>query len=402
MQTLDQILKLNPKSSNTLVAVNSFVSELVPIFHSDPYRIKETDTVKSLYDKFRKKELGGWCSLAAEYLVELLREMGISAYIYDYGFKGTEFTHMVVVAEGYLIDPYFSKHYVDSKGNLLKFNDLIGMLKNQDFSFSVVYGGNLKTKRIDDEKGHKFITIKPKDWETSLLNGWCEKGLDEILEAEFSVKNPHLLMLKEVKAFHPYPLIPELSSITKVETLADVLKLQEFVFTTIPYTEKPLEEIGSFTLTYRRFKKKEVGGWCGLNAEYLRRLLVCYGVKVTPYNYGLRSSRFTHVCLIVTFDGMEFLIDPYFNKIYTYKGDFPLQFSDLLRLIRDDKTNVIVPQYGKGQKPVWQEAEKDFVMQSGEQFEKSVFNFFYSIGLKQSLLDIFGYKNPLSLLLIKI
>lgn len=202
---------------------------------------------------------------------------------------------------------------------------------------------------------------------------------------------------------HPFPRIPELASITEVRSLNDVLKLQEFVFSTIPYTNAPFEETEySFTLTYERFKKKELGGWCGLNAEYFRRLLVCYGVKVEPYNYGIASSRFTHVCLLVTFDNIEFLLDPYFNRIYTYENDFPLQFPDLMRLIREKKLDKIKSRYGAGRKSVWKNQIGRFLLESGSEFEKEVFLFFRSIGLDPELERVFGSKNPLCMLSIKI
>lgn len=402
MLTLEEILKLDPNSVETLFIVNDFVSELIPIFHSSPYRVGEGDTVESLYESFKKKELGGWCSLSAEYLVMVLNKMDISARVYNYGLPDTEFTHMTVLAGGYLLDPYFNKHFADFEGNALQFERLKRWLIDSSSPFQAIYGASLKTKRVDEEGAHKFVTLTGEEWYKSLLDSWWKKGLEDVLLRTFGKADPHLLMLRGAATTHPFPHIPELGAVPEARNLKDVLALQEFVFSTIPYTKDPLEDIGSFTLAYRGFKKREIGGWCGLNAEYFRRLLICYGVKVRPYNYGLVSTRFTHVCVIVNFDGIEYLLDPYFNKIYTYKDDFPLPFQDLLRLIQKGETSCITSQFGSGKKPVWHEDLEDFVPESGDSFENNVFDFFQSIGLNESLMDVFGYVNPLALLLIKI
>lgn len=198
MLTLQDILNLNHKSDNSLIHINGFISELIPVFHSFPYRITKEDTVEHLYDRFIKREIGGWCGLFTKYMVMILEKCGISAYVYNYGIKGTEFTHTIIVAKDYFWDPYFDKFYVDNNGKLIKMQRLLKMIKEGNYSFFPVYGSSNKTKRIDQMGGHKFITISGKEWEESLMKSWREKFLVNIMSEKFNTSNPYYLMLHKV------------------------------------------------------------------------------------------------------------------------------------------------------------------------------------------------------------
>jgi len=202
----------------------------------------------------------------------------------------------------------------------------------------------------------------------------------------------------------------EAIGVKNVNSMEDLLKIQEFVFEAIPYTETPFaKKVGievddraevDLLDVYIKCKHKDIGGWCGMNAEYFRLVLVTYGVKCWPYNYGIHDTRFSHVCVVVEFDGMQFLMDPYFNRVYSYKNDFLLRFPELVSLIQSRNTNVITSRYGTSKKPV--EVQDGFIDRTGGEFEDSVFEFFYSIGMESALQNVFGEDNPHLLMLIKI
>jgi len=196
MLTLEDIWSLEPGTPNSLITINDFVSGLIPIFHSSPYRIKEGDTVESLYNRFLRREIGGWCGLFTAFSVMLLKQKGFSAYPYNYGIIGTEFTHVVVIASGFLIDPYFNKYYADDGGGILTLEDLKSRVK--DRNFRVVYGSSVMTKRIDKEVGHKFISLTGKEWEDSLMESWSKKSFEKILTNKFGEPNPNLMLLRKL------------------------------------------------------------------------------------------------------------------------------------------------------------------------------------------------------------
>lgn len=194
MLTLDDIYKLDPNSVETLLSINAFVSELVPVI-KPPYRIKEEDTIESLYERFINREIGGWCGLTTEYMRILLNKCGISAYVYNYGFRNTQFTHTVIVANGYLLDPYFNKHYVDATGRLMSLETLLRMITDRDFSFSSVYESSIKTKRIDIVGKSGFLYLTGREWEETLMDAWAQKAFHEKLRSVFGDDKPCLLML---------------------------------------------------------------------------------------------------------------------------------------------------------------------------------------------------------------
>lgn len=152
---------------------------------------------------------------------------------------------------------------------------------------------------------------------------------------------------------------------------------------------------------YSRCKNLKTGGWCGLNAEYLRLVLAGFGLRCWPYNYGILQNELTHVCLVVELDGIRFLLDPYFNRVYRYRGDFYLSFDDLIRLVQERKFGVITSSYGKGKKMV-QTDGGNFVSKLGHVLESDVMEAFRMHGFEKIATSVFGTPNPLLLMLIKI
>lgn len=199
MLTLKDIYQFDLNSKKFLNSINDFISELIPIFSSCPYEIKKEDTIEDLYEKFRNREIGGWCGLFTSYMLMILNKCGIDAYAYNYGLCNTEFTHMVVIANGYLLDPYFNKVYIDKAGELITFKTLLQMIADRDFSFSCSYGQSIKTKRIDKGEKYEFITLSGYEWEKSLMQSWIIKSFDDIMMEKFGDVNPYLLLLHNLK-----------------------------------------------------------------------------------------------------------------------------------------------------------------------------------------------------------
>jgi len=158
---------------------------------------------------------------------------------------------------------------------------------------------------------------------------------------------------------HPLPFIKELEDVPKVENLSDVLKVNAFVYSLIyaardpynPYTHKD-----SVESLYRRLLTEEIGGWCGLNAFFLEKLMNAYGVECRTLNYGdlekANGNKF-HVVCIVKFEKKEYLIDPYINKYYCNTDMSPMTFDLLMKNIEDRQMQNIVPVYGKGYKRIF-------------------------------------------------
>lgn len=412
MLTINDIYKLDPNATETLLLINEFVSELIPIFHSSPYMIKKEDTVESLYKRFKNREIGGWCGISTLYMLMLLDKCGIPAYEYNYGLRKTEFTHTVIIANDYLLDPYFNKYYVDKTGQLIKFEALLKMIADRDFSFSSIYGTSGKIKRIDKAEKYSYISLTSQEWERSLMDSWKQKSLCEAIKLEFNDDNPHLLMLNDINKkqnLSPFPFIKEIKDIEYIKGFNDLLKVLGMVYTTVPWFVEPYEktiQYGDIKSLYNEFKKLKLGGWCGLNAEFFKWIIEGYRrkdltIRYRSYNFGLPNSDITHIGVLVEIDRMEFFFDPYFARYFIHSDGYPLQFKDLLYLVGERKFN----RY----KSVFLPLKKPIVRENGlieyitpQQLMKEVFDFFNTKNLPKYLKEIFGTENPDSLMLIKL
>lgn len=202
---------------------------------------------------------------------------------------------------------------------------------------------------------------------------------------------------------HPFPYITELQHKTKIETLSDLLFLQDFTYSLIPWKQKPFEDsiMNRFETVYTKCKNKTIGGWCGLNAEFLRVLLVGYGIKCSSHDYGLPNHKFTHIVIKAELDGMIFLLDPYFNRTYTYRNDFIIQYQDLLRLLNEKKLSCITSRFGLSKKPV--DTEKEGLKYlHGEDLEKIVMEGFKAMGIDAYMKSLFNSDDPRLLILLKV
>jgi hypothetical protein len=169
MKTLKEIREFSD-SLESLISINDFVYEVVPALHPIPYEIvKGNDTVENLYDRFLKREVGGWCSLSAQYMKMILDEKNIPCYTYNYGIPNTDFTHMVVIAKDYLFDPYFNKVFVGNFNNILDFKSVIFKIKNRDFSFFPKYGDSIKFIKYSQFEPHRLFNMNGESWEKRLV-----------------------------------------------------------------------------------------------------------------------------------------------------------------------------------------------------------------------------------------
>lgn len=203
--------------------------------------------------------------------------------------------------------------------------------------------------------------------------------------------------------------VVKITGIKSIQRFSDIVLLMDFVYKTLPWGEEPDDSWMKNTWEYQKkkiseiyikFVERGIVGWCGANAQFLTLLLSLYKFKSVGYNYGILPTFFTHVGIIVFLDGMSFFMDPYFNKYYTYQGEFPLQVNDLLRLIQERNFSVIKPVYGPSKKPVITKTGEE--SWSSKQMEESVIGSFLDRGFKEKMLEIFGIYEPLLLLQIRI
>jgi len=202
---------------------------------------------------------------------------------------------------------------------------------------------------------------------------------------------------------HPFPYITELKNQTKIETIADLLFLQDITFSIIPWKAKPYFDsiINRFETFYTRCKSMEIGGWCGLNAEFLRILLTGYNIRCSAHNYGLVNHQFTHVVVKAEIDGMTFLLDPYFNRTYMYRDEFILQYYDILRFLNEKKLDRITSVFGTNKKPVIED-DGGIVYKTGPEFEKLIMSGFDAMGINKVMQDVFNATDLKLLILLKI
>jgi len=217
----------------------------------------------------------------------------------------------------------------------------------------------------------------------------------------------------------PFPFIKELKDIEYLRGFNDVLEVMGMVYETVPWSMKPYTEEIKFDdieEMYRKFKKLEIGGWCGLNAEFFKWVIEGYrrkdlSIRYRSYNYGLSNSLpktnippyegFTHVGVLVEIDCMEYFYDPYFARYYVHIDGYPLQFRDLLYLISERKFDKYKSAFLPLKKTILRE-DGSIDKIAPESFIKEILDFFNTQNFLKHLKDVFGTENPDSLMLIKI
>jgi hypothetical protein len=209
---------------------------------------------------------------------------------------------------------------------------------------------------------------------------------------------------------HPFPFIEELSSIERVTGIQDLLKIMDFVFTTVPWTTIPYETLitmEDIKPLYDKFKAKELGGWCGLNAEFFKWIIEGYrcldskNIRYRSYNHGVYGQQLTHIGVIVEVDRMEYYLDPYFNLYYTHKDGHPLQFEDLHYYIRERRVDRYQKTFLNSKKALINE-DKSITYITPQEFLDIILKGFELLNLSATLKNIFNDTNPDLLLLLKI
>ena len=208
----------------------------------------------------------------------------------------------------------------------------------------------------------------------------------------------------------PFPFIEELEGIDKITGFNDLIKIMDWIYSLIPRTSVPYEKpitMQDIEGLYVDFNTFQIGGWCGLNAEFFKWILEGYqrldplNLRYRSYNYGIQELKLTHIGVLVEIDRMEFLLDPYFNRYYVHKDGFPLQFKDLLHLVQERKEDKYRSVFQGSKKPDMKE-DGTVLYLSPEELLKGVLEIFETNGLSKAMKSIFNETNPDLLMLLKI
>lgn len=182
--------------------LSSFVFSLIPHYTKDRQPIDVCKDVFQYYKLFKENKFFGWCHSNALYLHLLLKKYGRESYVYNYGLKDSDFTHVVTVVtikeSQYLFDPYFNRCYVDEENNPLSFNELLKKIITDPESVKSVYGGGKKAVYFEDNE--KFMWMSPQDFEISVLNVWRTLlDFDKTMAENFNNINPLMLIPQKIE-----------------------------------------------------------------------------------------------------------------------------------------------------------------------------------------------------------
>ena len=186
-----------------VVKLSTFVYNLIPHDSNDKRSLDiGAKSLLEYYELFKKKKFFGWCHSNALYLHMLLKKYGRESYVYNYGLRGSDFTHVVVVVtlkeDQFLLDPYFNRYYVDEKNKPLNLNELLKLIYTAPERVRSVYGEEKKSVYFEENK--MFIDIRAKDFEGSVLNAWrVLSEFDKIMLEKFNNINPLLLITQKVE-----------------------------------------------------------------------------------------------------------------------------------------------------------------------------------------------------------
>ena len=180
------------------VELSDFVFSLIP--HSGD--VKDFDVnrdVVQLYGDFKRKLRFGWCYHNAMYLHLMFQLFHRDSYVYDYGLADLQITHAVTILtlndQEYLIDPYFSRYYVDENDNPIPFPRLVELAEKDPSKIKSVYGE--KKKQV---KQGEFVRWTPQEFEQSVLNAWeVQVDFKNNMMKAFGSTNPLCLLPKKIQ-----------------------------------------------------------------------------------------------------------------------------------------------------------------------------------------------------------
>ena len=102
------------------------------------------------------------CGLMSKLLVKILLQNGISAYTYDFGFSGTQYTHVLVLIKhaGQLLifDPLFNYTLLDEGGKRIDFFRLLNQI-NGDSVSTVIKSDTLVSDMLIDKKTFVQLSV---------------------------------------------------------------------------------------------------------------------------------------------------------------------------------------------------------------------------------------------------
>jgi len=208
----------------------------------------------------------------------------------------------------------------------------------------------------------------------------------------------------------PFSYIKELESIVSIKTFEEVTKINDFVYSYVPWMEKPFILTDRFgqcdnetivDYLYTHFKLPAfIGGWCGLSTDFFMRIMWGYGVECHPYNFGIANTRYTHVGALVKLSGDDYYFDPYFGKFFIWNNGTPITFLELKELIKIKELHRVSLIYANKFKPVY--FRDGLLYMDPVEFEKMVIADLNTLGLKEALLKLFGDTEFMNLFLIPV
>ena len=193
-----------------------------------------------------------------------------------------------------------------------------------------------------------------------------------------------------------------------VNSFSKVVKIMSYVFETVPWTFSPytgkdhklqLKNSGAIQYLKEGFEGRRIGGWCGLNCEFFKRIMIEHGFSVASFNYGIVGI-LTHIVLIVKINECPYLFDPYFNRYYEVDGK-NISFEELMNMVNNNDTSKVKSVYGIEKKPVERRGGL-WVDMTGQELEESVVSSAINNGLNTSLIEKFGSDNLFNLMRINI
>ena len=89
-------------------------------------------------------------------------------------------------------------------------------------------------------------------------------------------------------------------------------------------------DISSYKKALIKVKKKELLSKCGLSSSLFSNFLFKRKIDNKTYNFGIESTRFTHVIVLFSFQENLYLIDPHLNFMFCDKNKKLISFDDIL------------------------------------------------------------------------
>ena len=90
-------------------------------------------------------------------------------------------------------------------------------------------------------------------------------------------------------------------------------------------------EISSYKKALIKVRKKELFSKCGLSSSLFSNFLFKRKIDNKTYNFGIESTRFTHVIVLFSFQENLYLIDPHLNFMFCDKGGKLITFDHMLK-----------------------------------------------------------------------